>query len=202
MTTVTTDSYTAVAGQAREATEKSLQVWKDGVSTVADRMTSAPMMTRIDLTEPVERYFEYVQRAVDLNRDLATRWAELVTTMTGSFRGQVEQVGTIVKEQAENVTELATTQARKVEDAARQQAEEAENIARRQVEEAEKAEQELIRQAKAAERKAAKEAHAQARERYEGLTKAELSDLLAERDLPKSGNVDELIERLVDADSE
>jgi SAP domain len=40
-----------------------------------------------------------------------------------------------------------------------------------------------------------------AHERCEGLTKAELSDLLDQRDLPKSGNVDELVERLVEADS-
>ena len=36
---------------------------------------------------------------------------------------------------------------------------------------------------------------------YEGLTKAELSDKLAERDLPKTGTVDELIDRLVAADT-
>jgi hypothetical protein len=41
----------------------------------------------------------------------------------------------------------------------------------------------------------------QARERYEGLTKAELSDQLAARDLPKTGNVDELTKRLIEADS-
>jgi hypothetical protein len=40
-----------------------------------------------------------------------------------------------------------------------------------------------------------------ARERYEGLTKAELSDLLDQRSLPKTGNVDEPVERLVEADS-
>jgi len=34
------------------------------------------------------------------------------------------------------------------------------------------------------------------------LTKAELSDDLAERELPKTGTVEELIERLVGADSE
>jgi hypothetical protein len=34
-----------------------------------------------------------------------------------------------------------------------------------------------------------------------GLSKAELSDLLARRDLPRTGNIDELIERLVEADS-
>ena len=58
------------------------------------------------------------------------------------------------------------------------------------------------KQAKAAERAAARQAKKEAREQYEGLTKAELSDLLAERELPKSGTVEELIERLVSADSE
>ena len=43
----------------------------------------------------------------------------------------------------------------------------------------------------------ARRAHDQARERYEGWTKAELSDELADRNLPKTGNIDELIERLV-----
>ena len=33
------------------------------------------------------------------------------------------------------------------------------------------------------------------------LTKAELSDQLGQRDLPKTGNVDEFVERLVEADS-
>ena len=52
-----------------------------------------------------------------------------------------------------------------------------------------------------AEREQARRAHNRARERYEGLTKAELSDQLARRELPKTGNVDDLIERLVEADS-
>ena len=46
-----------------------------------------------------------------------------------------------------------------------------------------------------------KEISQQLRERYEGLTKAELADHLAERGLPKTGDVDELVERLVTADS-
>ena len=59
----------------------------------------------------------------------------------------------------------------------------------------------MAREARKAEREQAKHAHDKARERYEGLTKAELNDLLDKRDLPKTGNVDELIERLVEADS-
>jgi hypothetical protein len=33
------------------------------------------------------------------------------------------------------------------------------------------------------------------------MTRAELSDLLAKRDLPKTGNADELVERLVQSDN-
>jgi hypothetical protein len=82
-----------------------------------------------------QRYFELVQRTVDMSRDLTLKWAEAAGTLSG-----------VVREQA-------------------------------------------------------RRAHDQARERYEGLTKAELSDLLDKRDLPKTGTVDELVERLVEADS-
>ena len=55
--------------------------------------------------------------------------------------------------------------------------------------------------AEQAAREQARHAHDKARERYEGLTKAELGDRLDQRNLPKTGNVDELVERLVEADS-
>ena len=84
---------------------------------------------------------------------------------------------------------------------AREQAAKAELAAREQAVKADQAEKELARQARQAEREHARRAHERARQRYEGLSKAELSDLLARRDLPKAGNIDELIERLVEADS-
>ena len=64
----------------------------------------------------------------------------------------------------------------------------------------ERAAHELAREARKVEREQGRRAHAKAREPYEGLTKAELSDLLDKRHLPKTGNVDELVERLVEAD--
>ena len=83
----------------------------------------------------------------------------------------------------------------------REQAEVAQHAALKQVAKTEQAERELARRARQAEREQARRAHKRARERYEGLTKAELSDQLAKRELPKTGNVDDLIERLVEADS-
>ena len=186
-----TESYTAAASQARQATEKSVEVWKQGAKTLTDRVDFVSSLPTLNMVEPVERYFEYVQRSVDLNRDLATRWAELVSSMTGTVRSQAEKVGGVVKDQTDKVANVVTDQAKKAEEVAQQQAEAAEQV-----------EKEQARLARQAERAAAKEAHAKAREPYEELTKAELSDQLAERGLPKSGTVEELIERLVSADSE
>jgi hypothetical protein len=85
-----------------------------------------------------------------------------------------------IREQSESLGELMS-----------QQAESARDLMHDQVETAEQAERDQTRQA-----------HEKARERYEDLTKAELSDLLGRRDLPKAGTNDELIERLVEADNE
>ena len=186
-----TESYTAVATKAREATEKSVESWKQGAKTFTDQANVVAKMPAVDLTQPVARYFDFVQKSVDLNRDLATRWAELVTSMTGTVREQAEKVSSIVKDQTDRAADVATESAHKAEELAQEQADLAEKAAKEQ--------ERLARQA---ERAAAKEAKAKAREPYEELTKAELSDQLAERGLPKSGNVEELIERLVSADSE
>ena len=148
-------------------------------------------MPQVDLTQPVARYFEYVQKSVDFNRDLAIRWAEVVTSLYGTVREQADTVTGIVRDQTDKVADQAVQQARKARDVANEQAKAAEE-----------AKEEQEKQAKAAERAEARQAKKEARGQYEGLTKAELSDLLAERELPKSGTVEELIERLVSADSE
>jgi SAP domain len=191
MTITSTEPYTAATAQAKQVTERGVEAFKKGAKTFADQATAVAGLPTVDLTEPVTRYFDYIQKTVDLNRELATKWAELFTSLSGTVREQAEKVGTIVTEQSEAVADLAGQQAAKADELAREKAEQAEQAKRDE----EKA-------AKAAERAEAKQAKEQAREPYEGLTKAELSDQLAERGLPKTGNVDELIERLVGADSE
>ena len=230
MTSTSNDADTDVATQTRQATEKAVEVFKNSVTTFTDQLDQFQLPT-VDLTEPVARYFEYVQQAVDLNRDLVTKWAELVTTMSGSLQEQAQQVTGMVKDQTNTVAELATRQvveaehvvkelADKAEQVKREQAEEAEEAERakareakrveraeekkaeQQAEEAEEAEKAKAREAKRVERAEAKEAHDKAHEAYEGQTKAELSDQLEARGLPKTGNLEDLIERLVSADTE
>jgi vacuolar-type H+-ATPase subunit I/STV1 len=185
-----TEPYTAAASQAREATEKSVEAWTRNAKSFVDRTNVVAAMPSIDLTTPVERFFEYVQKAVDLNRDLATTWAELMSTLSGQVKEQAEKATHVVVDQAEAVGSVVTSQAKKAEEVAKEQAELAEET---------KKEQERL--ARKAEREEAKQAHEDAREPYEGLSKAELTDLLVERELPKTGNIEELIERLVEADT-
>ena len=188
--TSTTEPYTAAASQWRSATEKSTEVWRKGAKAVTDQTDLVSALPTVDLTQGVERYFELVQRTVDANREFATRWVELLSSLTGTVREQAEKVSSLVGEQADKVGDLVAEQAARGEQAANEQAEQAEE-----------AEQEQAKLARQAERAAAKQAKEQAREPYEGLTKAELADRLAERELPKTGTVEDLIERLVSADS-
>jgi len=182
-----TMQYRTAAGRARNAAEKTAGFWTRGARTVTDLVPAPP---RVDLVPAVERYFDLVQRTVDVNRHLAVRCAEAMGTLSGVVREKTESAGDLVREKAEAAGNVVREQAEKTERAALEQAEQAEQ-----------AEKELARRARQAEREQARRAHKRARERYEGRTKAELSDQLAKRGLPKTGNVDELIERLVEADS-
>jgi hypothetical protein len=184
------EPYTAAASQARKVTETAAEAWKEGAKKLTEQVGGIPQLPQVDLNQPVERYFEFVQQTVDLNRDLATRWAELVNTLTGAARERAESFSRIIKDQADTLAGLATEQAEKGEQAAREQAEKVEQ-----------AEKEQAREVKRAEREQAKKAREQAREPYQDLTKAELSEKLAQRDLPKTGNREELIDRLVESDN-
>ncbi len=185
--TSTTERYRAAASQSASTVEKIADFWAQGSQRLTDRML--PGLPQVNLVPIVERYFDFVQRTVDISRDLTIKWAETAGTLSGAVREQAESVGGRVREQAESTRDFV-----------HEQADQAEQAAREQADKAEQAEKELAREARKAEREQAKHAHDQARERYEGLTKAELSDLLEQRHLPKTGTVDELVERLAEAD--
>jgi hypothetical protein len=185
--TSTTERYRATASRSAGTVEKIADFWTQGAQRLSDRLPA--IVPQIGLVPFVERYFELVQRTVDVSRDLTLRWAETADALSGTAREQAESVGGVVRERAESARGFVHEQADKAERAAREQADKAEE-----------AQKELAREARRVEREQDRRAHDKARERYQGLTKAELSDLLEKRDLPKTGNVDELIERLVEAD--
>jgi hypothetical protein len=186
--------FAATTRNAQTAFTTTLDSWKDGLTSVANQFRAIPSvgtLPQVDVTEAVERQFAFIQQIVDLNHQYARQLAEVANTLTGATRSQIESVGSVVRDQITSASEVARTGADKVEDAAREQADKAEQ-----------AEREQAREAAKAERQEQKQAADKARERYENLTKAELSEQAAKRDLPKTGTVDELVARLVEADTQ
>jgi hypothetical protein len=185
--------YTAATRNAQTFFTTALDSWKDGLSSVSDQFRGFPAFgtfPNLDVTEVVERQYAFIQQVVDLNHQYALKLAEVATTLNGVTRQQLETVSGAVRDQAQGVS-----------DAARKGVDSLEQTVRDQAEQAEQAERQQAREAAAAERRERKEAHDKAREKYEGLTKNELADKAAQRDLPKTGTVDELIERLVESDT-
>jgi vacuolar-type H+-ATPase subunit H len=172
MTSITRPA-TVAASQARTAVEKTAEFWTQGARTLTSFIPGIPQLS---LAPTVERYFDFVQQTVEANRKVAVRWAQVADSFSGTVRDQADTAVQTVREKAEEAGDAAK-------------------------ERAAQAEHEIVLEARRLDREQAKRAHQQAREQYEGMTKAELSDLLAKRDLPKTGNVDELIERLVEADN-
>ena len=110
-----------------------------------------------------------------------------------------ETFETVGEATAETVSEAAADTAETTVDLAAAATSVAEPTAEVQPDEAAESEVDADLEAERAE---AKHAQALAREPYLSLTKAELSALLAERGLPKTGTIAALIERLVAADSQ
>ena len=94
-----------------EATDKTVDTFKQGARVMTDRLDFLASMPSLDFVEPVERYFEYLQKAVDLNREMLVRWAELATQMSGSLREEAVKAGheleSKVEELADKTGELA-----------------------------------------------------------------------------------------------
>jgi hypothetical protein len=195
--------YADTPRRAENLLTSTLESWKSGVSTVTDQFRAFPTLNtfpQFDATEAVERQFAVLQRVVDLNHAYARSLTEAANTLTGVTRQQIDSVSGAVREQVQGVSDAARSGVDTLERTAREAAQ-AERAEAEAGEAAEEAQRQQAREAARVERQQAKQAHDQARERYAGLTKNELSDEAGQRGLPKTGTVDELIERLVENDT-
>ena len=185
--------YAETARRVENAFTSTLDTWKNSLSSVTDQfraLPSVPAVPQLDATEAVERQFAFIKQVVDLNHDYARKLAEVTNTLTGVTRQQFESVTSVVREQAQSFSDAARTGVDKVEQTVAEQADQAE-----------KAEREARAEAARTERLNRKKAQDEARARYEGLTKAELTDEVSKRNLLKTGTVDELVARLVEDDT-
>jgi hypothetical protein len=165
--------YLDVASGARSAVERSTDLWKQGAVRFSEQAGVVSKLPVPDLDEAFDRYFTYLQRGIEVNRELAKQWTNAFSTLINVPQIQADWLGKAVRGHSEAISDWVTGEVDTVEQAARAQAE-------------------AIAEAKTD----------QARARYQKLTKAELTDLLGQRDLPRNGTVDELVDRLVDADTQ
>ena len=113
--TSTTERYSVAASQSASTAEKIADFWTQGPQRLSDYML--PGLPQVDLVPVVERYFEFVQRTVDISRDLTLKWAEAAGTLSGAVREQAESVGGLVREQAGSARDFVHEQAGKAEQA-------------------------------------------------------------------------------------
>lgn len=165
--------YAEVRTGALGALERSAELWKQGATRVTEQVGVVVKLPMPDLDEATDRYFDYLQRGNEVNRDLAKKWSGAISTLGNLIRTQTSSLGEAIRGHTESITDWVSGEADTAQKSAREQAE-AIATARRE----------------------------QARARYDGLSKTELTELLAERDLPRTGTNDDFIDRLVEADTQ
>ena len=162
------------------------------------------------MTVPTE-YADTTRRAENLLASTLESWRSGVSTVTDQFRAfptlntfpqfdateAVEQQFAVIK----RVVDLNHEYARSLAEVANTLT----GVTRQQIDSVSSAVHEQVQGVSDAARSGVdtleRTARDQARERYQRLTKNELSDEAGKRGLPKSGTVDELIERLVANDT-
>jgi phage-related minor tail protein len=183
--------YTATARRPEEAVAEVTNAWAENIQKATEQLRS-PVLPAfpIDPTAFVEQWFDFNDRLTRVNRQYALNLTSVVNSLGGAVRQHIEGLGEAVRDQVQAVSQSTKDQLDKVADAEREQAEQAKQEEREQAREIRNAERQKARQERQA-----------AHERYQGMNKSELADELAGRELPKTGTVDELIQRLVDADT-
>ena len=90
-----TRHYSDAASQARNAADKTADLWTQGAQGLTGLV---PRLPQLDLIPAVERYFDLVQRVVDVNRFLTVKWVEAAGTLTGVVRDQAQSAAGVVRE--------------------------------------------------------------------------------------------------------
>lgn len=179
---------------AQESFSRMAEIWTQGFARGLGRFqVPEPPTAILNPNTIVSEYFDAAQQVLEANRTYAKSLANVATSFQHAMREQAAssvdavrgQVGGVVENVVHQVEER-TAVLQEVQEEARQEAEAA----------ADAAEKEARAAAKAAE----KEVREDVRSQYEDMRKQDLVDELGRRNLPKTGNVDELVARLVEDD--
>ena len=90
------------ATRARSAAEKVAGFWAQGARKLIDQTYMFPPLPQAGLIPAVERYFEFVQRMAEMNRDLTVKWVQAASALSGVAceHAPAEPAGDVVREQA------------------------------------------------------------------------------------------------------
>ena len=90
------------ATRARSTAEKVAGFWAQGARKLIDQTYMLPLRPQAGLIPAVERYFEFVQRMAEMNRDLTVKWVQAASTLSGAACEQApaEPAGDVVRERA------------------------------------------------------------------------------------------------------
>ena len=173
---MSTTDYAARVKQARET-----------VSSVSEaRLRDAKAL--LHLVPTPGNGFLSPSDVLDQNRRITKNLVEVnveyVKELAVAVRNHVTGLAAVLADEVVTTAKLANKQAEKAEAAAIDQAEE------------------IVRAERAEVRRQKRIARSAAAERYQDMTKVELSEELDKRSMPKTGNVDELRDRLIDSDLE
>jgi ABC-type transporter Mla subunit MlaD len=199
-----THDYAEATRRAESVFSGALDTWRTGVNAFNAPMQAMPStyaFPQFDAAEAVELQFKFINRVVNVNHEYAVQLAEAANTVAGAFRQHLEGLNTAVLEQFQGVSEATQTVIAELEDSVRETADEVERVQREAQEGADQAAREARQEAEKAEREQRRQARSAAREHFRSLTKNELSAEAAKRNLTKTGTVDELVDRLVEADT-
>lgn len=174
------EEHVSIQDQYTDTIKRTQENWADLIESFTQNIQapfgqpvkgfSYPDFNRVT-SQAIDQVFDYWAKAVEIQRDVAKQVVASNFQLIDQIGAQAETAQNVVQDHARNIGELAREQAETVKGAAQEQAEAAKDAAEEQ-----------------------------AAERYESMTKADLQAELGRRDLPTTGNVDELRARLIEAD--
>jgi len=196
--------YAETASKTQGALTTATDAWEQSGQELLGH-TPTKRVPSFDPTVVIDPLFDAGQRILEANR-FAERLLEANRAYVKTLAGTAVQLQDAVRQHADSITDALRNQVGAVANTAR---EAVDQVTQTVQEQAEAAEREVREQAKAAEkaarqqaREAKKAARDKAAEKYAELTKPELQDELARREITKTGTVDELRERLIENDLE
>ena len=198
--------YADTLNKTQGAVTTATDAWaRSGQELLGQTQAQAERVPSFDPTVLIDPFFDAAQRMLEANR-FAERLLEVNREYVKTLVGTAAQIQDAVRKHADSVTDALRDQVGAVANTARETVDQVKQTLQEQVEATEreareeaKAVEKAARQEERAARKATRD---KAAEKYSELTKPELQDELARREIPKSGTVDELRDRLIEHDLE